>query len=131
MTTLRGEFAVAAWDENAYLERDGERKLTRASVGQTFTGDLTGSGTVEWLMSYGEDGTARFVGLQHIESDADGRNGTVVVETAGDFDGQKAAGSWTVVPGSGTGDLEGMAGTGTFEAPLGGTPSYTLDATFG
>jgi hypothetical protein len=124
MTTMTGEFEVSSWNEDTYEEIDDGRKLTRAHVEQNFRGDLQGTGTVEWLMCYGDDGTARFVGLQRIESP----EGTLVIESIGDFDGQKALGNWTVVPGSGTGEFAGMAGEGSFEAPMGGTPSYRLES---
>jgi hypothetical protein len=54
----------------------------------------------------------------------------VVIESNGKFDGKKAAGTWSVLPGSGEGDLEGITGKGRFEAPLGGKPSYSLEARF-
>jgi Protein of unknown function (DUF3224) len=54
MTKLTGEFTVTAWDEEAYTEREGARKLTRASVKQDLRGDVAGKGQVEWVMSYAE-----------------------------------------------------------------------------
>ena len=72
METAKGEFELTGWDENAYLEVDDTRKLTRASVTQEFRGDVVGAGSVEWLMSYQPDGTARFVGLQRIEGTVGG-----------------------------------------------------------
>jgi hypothetical protein len=71
---LKGEFQVTGWDEKPYLERDGKR-LTRASVTQKFSGAIQGEGSVEWLMCYRPDGTADFVGLQHIDAIVDGRDG--------------------------------------------------------
>jgi hypothetical protein len=130
MANFEGEFEVASWDEETYQKLEGERKLTRASVTQKFTGDLAGSGAVEWLMVYADDGKARFVGFQRIESTAPGRSGSVVIESNGKFDGKKAAGTWSVIPGSGDGELKGMTGKGRFEAPMGGKPSYSLDARF-
>jgi hypothetical protein len=128
MTTLTGEFEVTSWDEKPYLEAD-ERKLTRATVRQSFSGDLTGVGEVEWLMCYADDGTAHFVGLQRIESTVDGRDGSVVVESVGDFDGKQAVGDWSVIPGSGTGALSVLRGEGSFKAPMGPKASYVLEAT--
>ena len=58
MTTLKGSFEVASWDEIPYDERDS-RRLTRASVTQRFSGAVSGEGSAEWLMSYNEDATAR------------------------------------------------------------------------
>jgi hypothetical protein len=130
MAKLEGEFEVTSWDEDTYQKLEGERKLTKASVTQKFTGDLVGSGSVEWLMFYADDGKARFVGFQRIESTAAGRVGSVVIESNGKFDGKKAAGTWSVLPGSGEGDLEGITGKGRFEAPMGGKPSYSLEARF-
>ena len=131
MTALTGEFEVASWEENTFLDLGGERKLTRADVSQQFTGDLTGSGTVVWLMSYAEDGTARFVGMQHVQGSFDGHDGGFVMETAGDFDGEKAVGEWSVIPGSGTGELTAIRGGGRFEAPRGPKATYTLDVELG
>jgi hypothetical protein len=127
MSTLTGGFELASWDEQTTQELEGERKLTRADVTQTFTGDLEGEGSVTWLMCYAEDGTAHFVGMQLVRGVIDGRKGSVVLETIGDFDGTVASGTWTVVPGSATGDLAGMTGTGRFEAPHGPNATYTLE----
>jgi hypothetical protein len=127
MSTLTGGFQLASWDEQTTEELEGERKLTRALVTQTFTGDLEGEGSVEWLMCYAEDGTARFVGMQLVRGVIDGRKGSVVLETIGDFDGTIASGTWTVLPGSATGDLVGITGRGRFEAPHGPNATYTLE----
>lgn len=123
---LTGSFTVTSWDEEPYLEGPGERKLSRATVSQDFEGDLVGSGSVQWLMCYAPDGTARFVGLQHVEGSVGARRGSFVVETVGEFDGSEASGTWTVVPGSGTDDLAAVTGRGGFQAPMGSTASYEL-----
>jgi Protein of unknown function (DUF3224) len=130
MTALNGEFAVTSWDEKPYAEREGERKLTRASVTQDVSGDIVGTGQVEWLMSYAEDGTAHFVGLQQFEGTIDGREGSVVFETIGDFDGNEATWTAKVVPGSGAAGWATMHGEGRFRAPHGNKASYSLDCSF-
>jgi hypothetical protein len=127
MTKAKGSFELASWDEDTYEEMDNGAKLTRASVTQTFSGGAEGDGAAQWLMAYRPDGTAHFVGLQRITGTIDDRKGTVVLETIGDFDGKVATWTATVVPGSGTGDLEGLTGGGTFEAPMGSTASFDLD----
>lgn len=126
MPKATGSFEVASWDEETY-EEVGDGKLTRASVTQTFTGDVDGEGAVQWLMSYRKDGTAHFVGLQRIRGTIGGRTGTVVLETIGDFDGKVASGTWSVVPGGGSADLQELRGTGSFEAPMGPKASFELD----
>jgi hypothetical protein len=126
-THAQAKFEVQSWDENTYEELDGDAKLTRASVGQGFTGDLEGEGSVEWLMCYREDKTADFVGLQRFVGRLGSRSGSFVMRTQGTFDGEKAAGELSVVPGSGTEELAAITGTGAFAAPLGSTASVELD----
>jgi len=45
-------------------------------------------------------------------------------------DGKEAAGPVEIVAGSGTGELAGITGSGTFTAPMGGEPSLSLDYDF-
>jgi hypothetical protein len=49
------------------------------------------------------------------------------LQSIGGFDGKVARADVTVVPGSGTGELAGLRGTGTAEVPMGTSGSYTLD----
>jgi uncharacterized protein DUF3224 len=126
-THAKGTFEISSWDENPYVELAGDAKLTRASVAQAFSGDLEGEGSVEWLMCYREDKTADFVGLQRFVGRLGSRSGSFVMRTQGTFDGEKAAGELSVVPGSGTEELGGITGAGAFLAPHGSTPSVDLD----
>jgi len=119
MPNATGEFEIQSWNEDTYQELKNGGKLTRATVTQAFTGDLSGAGDVQWLMSYQEDGTARFVGLQQFEGSMGGRDGSFVAESRGDFDGGAASGTLAVLPGSGTGGLAGLRGDGRFEAQTG------------
>lgn len=127
MTKAQGSFELASWNEDTYEEMDAGAKLTRASVTQTFTGDIEGDGSVEWLMAYRPDGQAHFVGLQRVQGSVGGHKGSFVLETTGDFDGKAATWTATVVPGSGSGELEGLAGQGSFGAQHGPTATYELD----
>lgn len=78
-------------------------------------------------MAYGNDGTATFVGLERITGSVGGRDGSVVVQHAGRFDGGAAKASLTVVPGAGAGDLSSASGEGEFYAPdMGGSVSLSL-----
>ncbi len=122
-----GTFEVTAWDEKPYLETADGRKLTRASVTQRFSGDIEGEGSVEWLMFYREDGTASFVGMQHVVGKIAGRSGTFVLETSGTYDGKAARASGSIVPGSGTNGLRGLRGSGTYVAGHGSTAEITLE----
>jgi uncharacterized protein DUF3224 len=124
-------FKIQGWDEQPYNEIEGGGKLTRASVEQVLSGDIEGEAAVDWLMFYRPDDTADFVGLQRVTGRIGDRSGSfVLVHSGGTYDGQVAKGELSVVPGSGTGDLRGLRGTGEFSAPHGSTPSLTLDYDF-
>ncbi len=118
-TEASTRFEIQAWDEQTYAEIDGGGKLTRASVEQSFSGGVEGAGSVEWLMCYRADQTADFVGMQRVDGSLGGRHGTFIMRTSGTFDGHEAKGSWTVVEGSGTGELDRLRGEGEFAAPPG------------
>lgn len=131
MPRVTGEFQNQSWEEQPFDERAEAGKLTYARVGQAYTGAVEATATIGWLMAYRLDGTARFVGVQRMDGSVDGHKGTFVLESNGDFDGGMARGVLRVVAGSGTGDLAGIAGEGTFEAAHGPTGTYTLDYTLG
>jgi uncharacterized protein DUF3224 len=127
MTTATGTFEVTGMNEDGYRELGAAGRLTRARGTQRFEGDLEGDGSVEWLMCYAADGTARFLGLQEISGSIGGRSGTFVLEVTGDHDGSGSKATWRVLEGTGTGDLEDIGGEGGFEAPGGPRASYTLE----
>jgi hypothetical protein len=128
---LTGIFKIEGWDESAYSEQEDGRKLTQASVKQSFSGEIEGEGSVKWLMCYRPDQTAEFVGLQRIDGRLGGRSGSfVLLQTDGSFDGTEAKGQLSVVPGSGTGELSGLRGQGRFSAPRASEASMTLDCDF-
>jgi hypothetical protein len=125
------KFKIEGWDEKPYAEIEGGRKLTQASVRQALSGDIEGEAAVEWLMCYRPDETADFVGLERIAGRIGDRSGGfVLLHTGGTFDGKVAKGRLTIVPGSGTGELEGIRGTGEFTAPHGGEASISLEYDF-
>jgi hypothetical protein len=122
-----GSFEIAGWDENRYEEMDGGGGLAQADVKQRFAGDIEGTGSVRWLMFYRADKSADWVGLQLINGQVGGRRGSFVLQSGGVFDGSQVRGEWSVLGGSGTGELEGLSGSGQIEAPMGSKATYTLD----
>ena len=129
-THATGTFTITSWDEQRYGELDDGGALARASVVQAFSGDIDGDGSAEWLFCYRPDKTADFVGLQRVAAQIGSRTGSVVLRTAGTFDGSEARGDWSVVPGSGAGELSGLCGQGGFAAPIGSQATITLDYDF-
>ena len=131
MTVARGSFEVTGGTEDPYDELEGGIRLTHASGSQAFSGDVAGEGAVHWLMLYRADKTAHFVGLQRITGSVGGRTGSFVASAEGDHDGTGSTIAFSIIPGSGTGELSGIAGDGSLVAKGGPTGTYELDYTFG
>jgi hypothetical protein len=113
MKSATARFAIKSWDEKGYSEGQDLPRLTRASVTKSFTGDIEGEGQVEYLMMYRSDGSATFVGLERVSGRIGARAGTFVLQRMGVFEGGQARESYSVIPGSATGQLRGLRGEGT------------------
>ena len=113
-------FEVKDWVETP-LDEVETPKVTRAVVAKTYSGDIDGTSTTEWVMSYAEDGSATFVGMERISGTVGGRDGSFVVKHDGKYEGGAAVGSLTVVRGSGTDALKAIEGEGTFRADPAGS----------
>ena len=107
---------VSNWNEEVTREFDNGMRLTRASVTQSYSGDIAGDSVVEYLLAYDPDGAVKFVGLEVITGSIGGRRGTVVLQHDGTLIGHHARSDWTFVPGSGTDELISLRGSGTFES---------------
>jgi hypothetical protein len=120
-------FAIKKWDEKPYSEGQDLPRLTKASVTKTFTGDIEGEGHVQYLMMYRDDGSATFVGLERVVGRIGARSGTFVLQRLGVFESGQAKESYSVIPGSGTGDLRGLRGDGSSAVGHGSEHPFTLN----
>ena len=127
---LTATFEVKSWDEKPLDEGEGLPKFTRSSVTKSYSGDIEGSASLEYLMVYAEDGSATFVGLERVKGSisaaAGGKAGSFVLQHVGRFADGAARGVLTVATGSGTGDLAGLTGSGEFVADPGGSVSLSV-----
>ena len=119
-------FAIKNWDEKPYSGGQDQPKLTRASVIKTYTGDIEGEGQVEYLMMYRSDGSATFVGLERVVGRIGGKTGTFVLQRTGIFESGQAKESYSVIPGSTTGELSGLQGEGLSAVGHGTEHPFTL-----
>lgn len=111
--TANARFAIKSWDEKPYSEGQDLPKLTRATVMKAFTGDIEGDGHVEYLMMYRSDGSAAFVGQERVAGRIGDKSGTFMLQRIGVFENGQAKESYSVIPGSATGELQGLQGDGT------------------
>ena len=125
--TAKGSFQVSKWEENTYEEIGGGAKLTKVSIVQDFSTDLEAVVAWEGQMYYRADGTAVYNGLLRFVATLEGRGGSFVATTSGGYDGETATTDWTVVTGSGTGDLVRIGGRGTATAGAGTEGTFVFD----
>jgi hypothetical protein len=116
--TATGTFTIKAWDEQPWAEHDQAPKLPHARVTTTYTGDLEGEGTSRLLMAY-DQADASYAGYERFVGSLAGRPGSFVLRLGGGFEDGAATTTWTVVEGSGTGDLAGLQGEGGYVAGQG------------
>jgi len=114
-----GTAVIQSWEEEPYDEPEGGPKLVRASVVNRVAGNIAGESRLTYLMLYGADGSVGFVGMERVVGRLGGRSGSFVLQHRGRFEGEAAWGDWSVVPGSGTGELRGLRGEGGFVAQHG------------
>jgi hypothetical protein len=121
---------VDKYEPAAYEQPAEGPVLTRIHVQERFSGDIQGDGVAEFLQAARADGSASFVGIERITGTVAGRQGTFLLQDAGTVAGTVVSGEWFVVPGSGTGELAGLRGTGGFRANLGEGAQVHLDHWF-
>jgi Protein of unknown function (DUF3224) len=117
-STATGTFTIKAWDEQPYAEAEGAPKLTHARVTTAYTGELDGEGSHGLLMVY-DQADATYTGYERFTGSLGGRSGSFVLRLEGGFKDGAARTTWTVVEGTGTGDLAGLRGEGGYVANQG------------
>ncbi|MFG2141004.1 DUF3224 domain-containing protein [Streptomyces sp. NPDC048650] len=119
--TAVGHFTCASWEERTVSPSEAGPKLTHASVANAFSGGLEAAVTTcEYTIVYVMEKSGTFTGMELLAGSLDGREGTFVAEGRGTFDADGTVRcTFDVVPGSGSGELAGLRGTGTFTAEHG------------
>ena len=125
-----GRITVRRYEPTPYDQPPDGPVLSRIHVEEEFSGDIEGTGVVEFLQAQLSEREASFVGLERVSGSVGGRSGTFLLQDQGTLRGTTVAGEWFVVPGSGTGELGGLRGEGGFTAELGQGADITLDYWF-
>jgi Protein of unknown function (DUF3224) len=124
------KITVHSYEPVPYDEPADGPALVRIHVVERFSGDIEAEGVAEFLQVSGAVDSASFVGLERVSGRLGERSGTFVLQDVGTLEGTTVSGTWFVVPGSGTGELEGLRGEGGFTAQLGEGAEVTLDYEF-
>ncbi len=108
---------------------DASPLLARMSLDKQFYGDLQGTSTGEMLSARtATEGSAGYVVIEEVHGSLAGRSGSFVLQHSGTMQRGEATLSLSVVPDSGTGALEGLAGTMQIDN-LDGQHHYTFTYT--
>ncbi|MDT4982923.1 MAG: hypothetical protein QOF95_413 [Pseudonocardiales bacterium] len=112
-----------SWDESRVVQADPVHAVARATFTTTYAGDIEGESTCALLLSYvggdpdkPETLVGPYVGYEQVTGTLDGRTGTFVLEARGEHSGGVATTEVRVVPDSGTGELAGLRGEGSYAA---------------
>ncbi len=117
---------VTGWiNVTHYDPRPYDDALTDVHLTQDFTGGLMGTGVARFLMAQLPDGSAHFTGIERFSGTLEGRAGCFLLRNTGVLKAGSVTSEWLILPGSATGELTGLNGTG------GVNPSgYFLDFSF-
>ena len=118
-TKANAQIAVQKYEPTEYDKPPEGPVLSKIHIEETFTGDIEGSGIVEFLQAARADGTANFVGIERVTGKIAGKSGTFLLQDAGTIQDRLVNGEWSVIPGSGTGELKGLRGEGGFQGEPG------------
>jgi hypothetical protein len=123
MTRTTSTITAKTWDEIRDGEVDAQHAIGRARFTTEWAGDITGSSTC-WLLICYVDGAADkpetlvgpYAGYELVEATIAGRRGTFVLAATGRHSSSVARTEVEIVAGSGTGELAGITGSGSYAA---------------
>ena len=125
---ITAPFEITSWEETAYDVPVEGPPLARATVVKHWSGPVEGTSTAEVLTAVGQTGRG-YVASERVDGTLEGRRGTFVLQHGGVGGESEQHAFAFVVPGSGTGDLAGLRGTGAYVHDEAGARldlSYTL-----
>lgn len=123
MTTATITITGRTWDEERVGEVDPAHAVASARFTTEWRGDIRGTSTCWLLISYvaGDPSDPHslegpYTGYEQVQATIGERSGTFVLAASGAHTGSVARTDVTIVPGSGTGDLAGISGSGSYAA---------------
>ena len=107
----KGTFEVKITPMKPDGKYENDSTMGRMTIDKQFQGDLDGTSTGQMLTGGAvQTGSGGYVAMEKVTGKLLGRNGTFIFQHNGTMDHGVPQLSVTVVPGSGTGELEGITG---------------------
>ena len=111
----KGTFEVKLSPLDTYNQA-ADAKIGRMSIDKTFAGDLVATSQGEMLSGGSPaQGSAGYVAIERVTGALQGRSGSFLLQHSGTMTPASQKLTITVVPGSGTGELEGIGGAMSIE----------------
>lgn len=130
---MTNTFTMKSWDEAVVGGEEGSPRYAHVHATFEYTGIVEGTSVADSLLYYAGEGYSAggltSPGYERIEGIIDGRKGSFILRHEVGYDERGVRGTFTVVPGSGTGELAGLNGSGTIEGAS-ETMNYTFDYSF-
>jgi hypothetical protein len=106
-----GQINVLSIESKPYDDAT-EFTISDVNVTEEFSGDLTGVGSVRFIMVNDPEGVAHFAGMERFLGQVGERTGSFILRNSGTLKDGVLHSEWLVIPGSGTDGLAGMRGEG-------------------
>lgn len=126
MPTAKSSFDIDSWDQDE-IDRDGTFGLGKALVKKTFRGDVEGTSVTNILLGGVDGGGMAYCGFERFEVRVAGRAGSFVLLHYATAVGADQSATWTILAGSGTGELGGISGNAEIIRHDDGTHDFVLD----
>ncbi len=124
-----GSFEVKLTPQQSTSETEPDPTRGRMSIDKHFHGTLEGTSLGEMLTGGNPAaGSAGYVAIERVTGTLDGKTGSFLLQHSATMHAGQFSLTITVIPGSGTGDLVGLAGSMNILMD-GGKHSYTFDYT--
>ena len=125
MTRAAGPFDVKITPQD---DNSDDPLLSRMILDKTYLGDLEATAAGQMLAAgTAVKGSAAYVAIEKVSGTLNGRAGTFVLQHVGIMDRNAPQLTITVVPDSGTGDLQGLSGKMTIIIAPDGKHSYDFE----
>ena len=120
-------FTMKTWDEKVVSGPEDGPRYAHAHCTFDYRGIIEGTSSCDYLLYYTTEGTdEKAPGFERIEGSVEGRKGSFLIRHEVGYGASGVHGTFTVVPGSGTGELSGITGNGTI-AGASETMNYTFE----
>jgi Protein of unknown function (DUF3224) len=130
-TRHRSSIDVIGYEKHDISSHDDGSVLVSTVLTERFSGAIEGIGVADHIRLLHPDGTGISTGIERIEGAVNGRTGSFILTAYGrNLSVTEVSGTWTVQAGSGTAELTGLRGSGSYTASADSTGRWHAEDEF-